>query len=222
MPLPATHIKAILFDYGMVLSGPPNPLALQQMLDATSLPEPVFQQHYWAHRHDYDRDTLNMQTYWQTVADDAGIMLTPAMHQKLLAADIKMWTDLNQPMVTWAEHLIEAGYKTGILSNIGDGMSPWLVANFPWLGGFHHLTWSWELKLAKPEGAIYHHAVQGLECEPGEVLFVDDKEENIAAAQAEGLRAVLYSGHDDFVQRMHGQGFGGILDAVPIPQMVRR
>ncbi len=206
-------IKAVLFDFGMVLSAPPNGDALQRLLAITGLDEATFQKHYWAHRHDYDRDTLNSNTYWQTVADGAGFTLDANTHAELKAADIRMWTDLNQPMVDWAERLMAAGYRTGILSNIGDGMSPWLVENFRWLDGFHHKLWSWELKLAKPELAIYEHAVAGLECEPGEVLFIDDKAENIAAAREAGLQAILYLGHEPgghaaFLREMDEAGLG--------------
>lgn len=213
-------IQAVLFDYGMVLSAPPNAAALQSMLDATGLEEKVFQQHYWAHRDDFDRDALKVDSYWKTVAEDAGFALKPETLAALKAADIRMWTDLNLPMVEWAQRLSAAGYRTGILSNIGDGLTPWMVENFAWLKSFHHLTWSWQLKLAKPDPGIYLHAAQSLGCEPREVLFIDDKEENLEAARKVGMNAALYSGHEEgghavFEHEMARQGFEELLTAAP-------
>lgn len=225
--MPATHptIRAVLFDYGQVLSGPPNRAALGQMLAITGLDEDVFQRAYWAHRHDYDRATLMADSYWRMIADETGFALDAAKLAALRAADVRMWTDLNLPMIEWAGRLAKAGYRIGILSNIGDGMSPWMVEHFDWLRNFHHLTWSWELQMAKPERAIYLHAAQALGCDPGEVLFIDDKEENIAAARDAGMSAVLYAGngetpegkaaHGNFLREMEIHGFGILLTAAP-------
>ena len=37
-------------------------------------------------------------------------------------SDIALWTQPNHEMISWAAALQRAGYKTGILSNIGDAM----------------------------------------------------------------------------------------------------
>lgn len=213
-------VQAVLFDYGMVLSRPANSDALAAMLQTTGADEPTFQTHYWAYRDDYDRGTLNAEHYWRKVAEGALFPLDVKTLHALKTADIRMWSDLNAPMVEWAEALAAAGYRTGILSNIGDGMSPAFLENFAWLKSFHHLTWSWELKLAKPEEAIYLHAAQGLGCRPQEVLFIDDKAENIEAAMQAGLHAILYAGHepgghDAFLREMRRRGVGYLLSAMP-------
>jgi putative hydrolase of the HAD superfamily len=204
-------IRTVLFDYGMVLSAPPNPAALQQMLYITGVENSLFQKHYWQHRLEYDRGTLNCRTYWETIASETGFAFDAAKNAALIAADLRMWTDLNHPMVDWAIRLPQAGYRTGILSNIGDGFPAWMLANFDWLRHFYHCTWSWELRLIKPERAIYEHAVASLQCAPEEVLFIDDKEENIAGAKAAGLHGVVYSNHADFLRKMQEAGYQQLL-----------
>ncbi|MHB1021475.1 MAG: HAD family hydrolase [Acidobacteriaceae bacterium] len=204
-------IRAVLFDYGMVLSAPPNAAALQQMLDLSGVESSLFQEHYWRHRHEYDRGTLNSRTYWQAIAAGAGFALDASKNHALVAADIRMWTDLNHPMVDWAVRLPQAGYRTGILSNIGDGFPTWMLANFDWLRHFHHCTWSWELGLIKPDVAIYQHAAAGLGCDPSEILFIDDKEENIAGAKAAGLQGLVYANHAGFLEQMQQNGYEKLL-----------
>ncbi len=54
-------VTAILFDFGMVLSGPPSPAAWQAMKEEAGLSEADFFQAYWAPRDDYDRGTLNAE-----------------------------------------------------------------------------------------------------------------------------------------------------------------
>src|ERR1700735_373756 len=81
-----TQIQAVLFDYGMVLSGPPDPAAWAQMRSITGLDEEPLHRAYWAHRHPYDRGDLTGQAYWHKVGHDTGIVLTPTQIEGLMAA----------------------------------------------------------------------------------------------------------------------------------------
>ncbi len=116
---------------------------------------PISNREYWAHRHDYDRGTLTGETYWHKAAQGAGITLDPVQLADLLVADVDLWTQLNLPMVEWAQRLQRAGIRTGILSNMPDAMETGIVAKFDWIDEFDHHTWSHSLKIAKPEAAIY-------------------------------------------------------------------
>ena len=118
-------------------------------------------------------------------------MLTDEQIRMLIANDIKMWSSLNQPMVDWAVTISRSGFKTGILSNI-----PFEIADvfkeIDWVKGFTHNTWSCYLRLAKPDPAIYHHVVDALQVRPEEVLFLDDRQENVLSAEAVGLQGILF------------------------------
>lgn len=166
---------------------------------------------YWHFRHDYDRGALNARRYWQAVADELGDQMDEAKIQELIAADVALWTVPNQEMIDWAADLQRAGIKTGILSNIGDAMEEGILAQCGWLCEFAHHTFSHRLGTAKPDPAIYLHAVKGLGVAPQEVLFIDDREDNIAAAAATGMKAVRYTGHNSFVREMRERGFGHLL-----------
>jgi putative hydrolase of the HAD superfamily len=207
-------VQAVLFDYGMVLSGPPDPTAWQQMRSITGLTEEAFHSAYWTYRHDYDRDNLNAHAYWPKVAEHAGTSFTSDQIVALKAADIDLWTQLNWPMLTWAQSLQRAGVRTGILSNIGDAMADGVLDKFDWLSAFDHCTWSYMLKLAKPEAAIYHCAAEGLKTPLGNILFIDDKPENIEAARAVGMQAIQYNyaDHKAFEQELATRNLGYLLN----------
>jgi len=211
-------IKAVLFDYGMVLSGPPLKSAWETMKAITGLDEAGFHPTYWASRHAYDRGTYTGEEYWAKVGSDAGVQLNDDQIAALIAADNDLWTDLNPPMVAWAQRLQHAGIRTGILSNLGDHMMHGLIAKFDWIDGFDHRTWSHELKIAKPELAIYQHAADGLQTPPAEILFIDDREDNIAAALEFGMQAIRYSTHAAFEQEMIARGLGELLEPVVVPK----
>jgi len=129
-------VKAVLFDYGMVLSGPPDPAAWQRIRTITNLDEEPLHREYWAHRHDYDRGTLSGVAFWHKAAAGAGIALTPQQVAQLIDADTDLWSQLNQPMLDWAQRLQRAGIRTGILSNIGDAMTTGLTRRHAWLKAF--------------------------------------------------------------------------------------
>ena len=101
---------------------------------------------------------------------------------------------------------------TGILSNIGDAMEDGIRAHAGWLARFAHHTFSHRLGIAKPELAIYCHAAQGLGVATKHILFIDDREENIAAAIEAGMQAIQYVDHADFVSEMRSRDLGYLLD----------
>jgi putative hydrolase of the HAD superfamily len=203
-------VKAVLFDFGQVLSLPPDPVIWQQILAVSGLSEADLSREYWAHRHEYDRGTFTGQAYWHKVAFGSQTTFTSTQIDALIAADTELWSRLNLPMVEWAQRLQRAGIRTGILSNIGDAMAEGLLSKFDWIGAFDHCTWSHALKLAKPEAAIYRCAAEGLATDTAQILFIDDKQENINAALAAGMQAIQYRTHAEFEQEMHQRGLDSL------------
>ena len=210
-------LQAVLFDYGLVLTGPPDPAAWANMQQITGLPEDTFSAAYWAPRHAYDRGDHNGRAYWNAVGQHATLVLTPNQIDALIAADNALWTQINEPMQDWARRLQAAGTPTGILSNLGDEMMHGVLAAFPWMESFNHRVWSHTLNLAKPEREIYLEAAKGLNLLPGQILFIDDKEENIAAAEAVGMQAIRYTEHTSFVQSLTQSGLADLWETGRLP-----
>jgi len=204
-------VKAVLFDYGKVLSGPEKAESWDGMRDLLQLSEEKFRELYWTYRDDYDRGALSGTEYWRNIARDIAFPLRDNSLVDLKQLDVEMWTDLNTPMVEWAHRLKSAGIRTGILSNIGDAMEQGVRAKFPWVDGFTHATWSHRLKLRKPEPEIYAAAAMGLGVQPREVLFIDDREDNVAGADAVGMQGVVYALHADFERDLDRRGLGALL-----------
>ncbi len=211
-----TPIRAILFDYGMVLSGPPNPEAWSRLQTVTTLDQEQLHGGYWKHRHAYDSGHLTGQSYWRLIAAEAGLPVpTDESLTSLYDADTDLWTDLNLPMAEWAQSLQRAGIPTGILSNIGDQMEAGVLRKHPWLASFQHLTWSHRLSTAKPDLEIYRHAANGLAQSPFNILFIDDKLENLEAARETGMQTIQYSNHEHFVAELKDRGLASLLETPP-------
>jgi putative hydrolase of the HAD superfamily len=200
-------LEAVIFDYGEVLSGPPDAEAHRNLLNIAGVAEEPFEKAYWAHRLDYDADILNGQTYWQTVARDTGVHFTAEQISRLLEQDAIMWMNLNPAMLAWIPRIKEAGFRLGILSNMGDGVLGYMRPRFPWLAQFDHLTWSCELGVVKPDPAIYLHTVKKLDVSPDRALFIDNLQKNIVGAEAVGLHAALFENPEQLQNDLARRGF---------------
>jgi putative hydrolase of the HAD superfamily len=200
-------LEAVIFDYGEVLSGPPDPEAHRNLLNIAGVAEEAFEKAYWTHRLDYDADILNGQTYWQTVARDTGVHFTAEQISRLLEQDAIMWMNLNPAMLAWIPKIKKAGFRLGILSNMGDGVLDYLRPRFSWLAQFDHLTWSCELGVVKPDPAIYLHTVKKLNVSPDRALFIDNLQKNIVGAEAIGLHAALFENPEQLQNDLARRGF---------------
>jgi putative hydrolase of the HAD superfamily len=182
----------------------------------TGLDDAAFEDHYWAHRHAYDSGHLTAVAYWKKIAEDAGFVLTPERLATLIAHDGQMWGNLNQPMVDWAQKLVESGLRVGILSNMGDANRDHLLKENPWLQQLHHLTWSCELLTAKPDPAIYRHILDKLGVAAEEALFIDDVQRNIEAARALGIDGILFTDVARLREELSARKLEG---TIPFPQI---
>jgi putative hydrolase of the HAD superfamily len=207
----AHPVRAVLFDFGKVLSNAEDPTAWANMLAFTKLPEQRFHDAYWAYRHDYDRHTLDSAGYWRAVAVHAGAVFTDPQIARLNELDVDLWTNMNERVVALAQNLQHAGVRTGILSNIGDAIASGIMLRLPWLGSLYHCTWSWELGLAKPEPAIYIKTAEALDTLPENILFFDDRQENIAAAAALGFQTIRFTDYESLLRDLRDHGYTEIL-----------
>lgn len=206
MPL----IRAVLFDYGLVLTGPPDPPAWRSMQSLLAADDSAFHDAYWGHRLSYDLGALNGKSYWQAVAGDLQRGLDAEKLIALLNADLRLWTQPNQPMIDWATALQRDAVPTGILSNMGDAMEDGIMASIPWMAGFPTRIFSHRLGIVKPDERIYRYTISALGVSPAETLFIDDRLENVEAALAAGLNAIQYSGHSDFLREFSASDYTGL------------
>ena len=209
-------LRAVIFDYGMVLTGNPDSDAHAEMVRITGLPVDRFEAIYWADRHAYDEGKLTGMSFWQKFVRDAGLKLSQSEIEELNTWDARMWTTQNPEMLAWQQQLKERSILTAILSNMGDSVLENIKREFDWLPRFDVLVWSYQLHLAKPDPAIYRYALDKLGTHPQETLFIDDKKVNIEAAHAIGMPAIQFS----TIERLREDLIADGLDVeLPLPEL---
>jgi putative hydrolase of the HAD superfamily len=187
-----TNLKAVIFDYGDVLCVPPTPEDIEGSAQILGISSDLFWVLWHRHRDPYDRGDLSPETYWSKVAEGAGRSIDASQVRELAARDVAMWSRLNPSMLGWREDVSAAGMKTAVLSNMHADMVQHARRSFPWVGQLNWATFSAEVRLIKPEPAIYEHCLRGLGVAPSESLFIDDREVNLAAARAMGIHGIQY------------------------------
>jgi putative hydrolase of the HAD superfamily len=205
-------LRAVVFDYGIVLTGPPDAVAWANLLRITGLPQERFEPLYWANRIALDEGKLTGIGYWQKFLREAGLPLEPA--EELSRWDARLWTVQNPVMVAWQLAVKGRGLRTAILSNISDNVLESVEREFDWIHRFDVLVWSYQFGAAKPDPSIYRHTLAQLGTQPEETLFIDDKRPNVEAARALGIQAIEYSS----VERLREELVARRLDRVlPLP-----
>ena len=196
------RIQAVLFDYGKVLCHPPLPSDIEVMADICDLTIQQFDERYWHSRLAYDRGDMDVTTYWTNVVAQAegraarGIekktILSPDSIEKLIALDTESWSRPDPATVQWANVLRQAGFELAVLSNMPLELSRNLVADCEWLAIFDHFTFSCDARSVKPEPKIYQDCLSLLRTPPQQVLFLDDRLENVESAIAAGMQSLVF------------------------------
>ncbi|HEX5394911.1 MAG TPA: HAD-IA family hydrolase [Candidatus Saccharimonadales bacterium] len=88
-----------------------------------------------------------------------------------------------------AKRLREHGIRTGILSNTILGM-PLAIRLTGGYRGFAPVILSSKVGIAKPNSGIYDIAIKRTGAKPREILFIDNRAENIEAARKLGLHVI--------------------------------
>ena len=185
-------ITTVIFDFGYVLSLPPQPSDYQRLAGLAGIDGMSFEKIYWGNRTDYDRGAIDGPTYWRRLAKAAGRELTPAQIDSLIVNDIAIWMRANPVMMEWVRALKRGGLKIAVLSNMPVEISTYMRQYAPWFRDFDYVCFSAEVQLAKPDAAIYHACLDVVHSRPEECLFIDDRAENVEAARALGMYALKF------------------------------
>lgn len=176
----SSAILVVVFDIGGVLvSEEPVPPHLEGVLD----------------RHDPDDRlaTGHFDERWMrsTFRDELGLSEPEADRFMVELWDWYCGT-LDLPLFEWALGLKER-VRVAMLSNSADGARREEEARYGFSTHFSPIVYSHEVGLAKPDERIYLHLCDILEVAPSEVVFIDDRPPNVAAAARLGMNAVHHT-----------------------------
>jgi len=96
------------------------------------------------------------------------------------------------PMIALHAEVRRRGFKTYIFSNTNDLAIEHVRRDFSFFADFDGYIFSYEVGALKPDAKIYE-ALESMTGKRGaEILYIDDRPENIAAGAARGWRTILH------------------------------
>jgi FMN phosphatase YigB (HAD superfamily) len=139
---------------------------------------------------EYESGRLNRQQFFQALHQAVGFHADFSLEEfGGYFADI--FTAMPGTIALHAE-LRRRGFKTYIFSNTNDLAVEHIRRNFPFFGNFDGYILSYEVGGMKPQTEIYE-AMERLAGRRGaDLVYLDDRPENIAAGAARGWRAILH------------------------------
>lgn len=100
--------------------------------------------------------------------------------------------------VQWIERLKKAGFKVYLLSNYPRDVFTLHTecGCFPFLDKVDGKVVSGFVKMVKPNADIYEHLLREYGLQAKECVFIDDREENVEAARALGMKGIVFAGYE--------------------------
>lgn len=183
-------MRWVVFDYGEVISRPTG--ALPELAGLLGVPVEDFEPAYWKARDAYDRGQPDLE-YWRAVGEVAGAAVDEELAARLTEVDVRGWLHPDPGSVELIEELASEGVPLALLSNAPVSFAR-VAEREPWARHFEHLVFSGDLGVAKPDPRIFAALAERLGAAPQDCVFFDDRQVNVDAANAAGLRGVLWQG----------------------------
>jgi putative hydrolase of the HAD superfamily len=185
-------VRAVIFDYGNVLCLEQTVEDMKGMALVCGIPHERFSELYWKLRPPYDRGDIDGPAYWTAVVRQQELDLSRDQITTLIKLDSESITRPNRGAVQWAELLHHEGFPLTLLSNMPLELSRHVTKFFPSLSTFEYLIYSCDYGSIKPELSIFRDCIELLKVPPQDILYLDDRTENVEAAAGLGINSVLF------------------------------
>jgi len=151
---------------------------------------------------EYESGRLTRQTFYEAIRDAIGFHGDVVEFGNYFA---DIFLEMPATIALQAE-LRQRGFKTYIFSNTNDLAIEHVERNFPFFKNFDGYIYSYEVGGMKPQPEIYA-AMEAMSGKRGaDLIYIDDRAENIAAGQARGWRAILHESPEKTRQALMNYG----------------
>jgi putative hydrolase of the HAD superfamily len=197
-----TKTRALILDYGGVISQPQNPENVNNLLTSLGKERNDFHRVYKSLRPQYDDGQLSGAEYWTSILQHYGLQPDSGLIARLIREDIQSWTHINSSMIQFIQDCKSRVYRLAIISNMTRDSLAFIREHFQWLDLFDILTFSCDVGKNKPDREIYEACLARLGTHPAECLFVDDSLENVQGAMQVGMPTIQFKTFAEFAREV--------------------
>jgi putative hydrolase of the HAD superfamily len=189
--MPIRDLPNVIFDLGGVLLGWDTRAIVASVFHdpdtRDAVREAVFDHPDWL---ELDRGTLGEAEAISRFVQRTG--QPPAMMQGLMEA-ARCCLAPKPESLALLEELNDYGVPLYCLSNMAARNTGYLTGRYDFFACFRDVVFSADVKMIKPERAIYEYAAARFGLSPGDCIFVDDAPNNVESARDAGWRAVRFT-----------------------------
>jgi 2-haloacid dehalogenase len=185
-------VRGVVFDVGNVLFKWDPRFLYERLIDDDRALDAFLRDvvtHEWHFQHDAGRP------FAETSAE---LIARHPQHRELIALWGPRFADSVGPavegMITLVEELDARGVPLFAITNFADEFWESFRAGQPVFDRFRDIIVSGTERLVKPDRAIYELALKRFGMSAGELIFIDDRGENVAGAEVVGMRGHLFRG----------------------------
>ncbi|MCE2982857.1 MAG: HAD family phosphatase [Parachlamydia sp.] len=202
-PAPNKGIKVVVFDFGGVIGRTDK----KQMASFIANELGITQQEAVKAMHQL-KHTLKQggqeEVFWADYFKKQGKKMPADWYERLDIGRIESLKAL-PGMVEIAKQLKQMGYGPALLSNTRDSQAK-IKRQLGYYDLFSPVLLSNEIGVAKPHPQAYKILLNRLQLPPEALFFVDDHEENVAAAKSLGIDSVYFQNPKQFVDELAKRG----------------
>lgn len=196
-------IRAIIFDYGNVISGVDNNLFLERISgfcdrSVSELHKLIYEDSGLPVQ--YETGVITSDEFYHKISELCGL--------KMKRADfITAFTDIFTPVQGTAGLIkqLKANYKLALLSNTNEWDFEYEISKNESFHLFDTVTLSFVVKEMKPGRKIYMDALGKLRLNPEECVYIDDIREYAEAASAIGIAGIHYVSHKQLLDALRSR-----------------
>jgi epoxide hydrolase-like predicted phosphatase len=184
-------IKALLFDFGRVISAQKPPALFRRYERELGLPPDtintiMFDSVTWQ---EALVGRMTMDDFWQTIGPALGLSTSAAIKafQQRYYGDETLNEEVAALIRTLSDH-----FRLAVLSNSPPGLARWLD-DWQLLRFFDVVFCSGDEGIAKPDPRAFTLTIERLGVKPREAIFIDDTLEHVETARRLGFHGVVFT-----------------------------
>lgn len=200
-------IKCVVFDLGKVLVDFDYAIAGRKLAARATMPALELGR-FLVHVPliiRYETGLLTSEEFYQEVRAASGYLGTMEEFASLFA---DIFTPI-EPMVWLHAELRREGFPTYIFSNTNELAIRFIRHNFPFFKNFDGYILSYEHQSMKPDAKLYEAVEAKSGARGAEILYLDDRAENIEAGVARGWRVILQESPEKTLTQIRQMGLLG-------------
>ena len=196
-------ITTIVFDLGgVIIENPKIPLRLYCADNLGVNPDelgPLLDKYI----SDFQIGLITENKFWELITSDLDISLPKenSLWQQAIKSAFIIYPEMEELL----KSLRNNNYRIVMLSNTE--MPVLQVIKNSKINSFFDLRiFSCIEQVAKPESEIYNRLLTVCNSKPEELIFIDDREENVISAEIMGIYSIHFKGYDQLISNFHKYG----------------